>query len=130
MLTVEANKEAVRRFTEALDSHDLSAVPELCTSECAELWKQGINVDPWSDHHITLTGLVGEGDKVVAIVETRGRVVGDFFGVPGRGKPFTNRGAVVYEFDGDKISSVDPYFDDLNIATKQLGATLVPAQDA
>jgi len=73
--------------------------------------------------------MVGEGVAVVAIVESRGRIVGDYYGVPGRGKPFTNRGAVVYRFAADKISSLELYFDDLNIVTKQLGAALTPPQD-
>jgi SnoaL-like polyketide cyclase len=127
-MTVESNKEAVRRFTEALDRNDLTALPEICTPSCAEAWSQGINSDPWADHHVTLKQLIAEGDFVVTVVETRGRVVGDFYGVPGQGKPFTNRGAVVYGFEGGKIATVDPYFDDLKIATEQLGARLVPDQ--
>ena len=39
---------------------------------------------------------------------------------------FTNKGAVVYRFENQKIASVDLYFDDLRIVTEQLGATLVP----
>jgi predicted ester cyclase len=79
-------------------------------------------------HHVTLKRLIAEGDFVVTVVETRGRVVGDFYGVPGQGKPFTNREAVVYGFEGGKIATVDPYFDDLKIATEQFGARLVPDQ--
>jgi ketosteroid isomerase-like protein len=56
------------------------------------------------------------------------RIVGDFYGVPGQGRAFTNRGAVVYGFEDGKIATVDPYFDDLKIATEDLGARLVPAQ--
>jgi ketosteroid isomerase-like protein len=70
-----------------------------------------------------LKQLIAEGDFVVAVVETRGRIVGDFYGVLGQGKPFTNKGAVVYGFEGGKIARVDTYFDDLKIATNQLGAT-------
>jgi SnoaL-like polyketide cyclase len=126
-MTVESNKAAVRRFTDALDSNDLTALPEICTPSCAEAWSRGINTDPWADHHIALQQLIAEGDFVVAVVETRGRVVGDFYGVPGQGRPFTNRGAVVYGFQDGKIATVDPYFDDLKIATAQLGARLVAA---
>jgi len=127
-MTVESNKAAVRRFTEALDSNDLTALPEICTPSCAEAWNQGINSDPWADHHVALKHLIAEGDFVVAVVETRGHIVGDFYGVPGQGKPFTNKGAVVYGFDAGKIATVDLYFDDLKIVTEQLGARLVPAQ--
>jgi ketosteroid isomerase-like protein len=126
MMTVESNKAAVRRFTQALDRDDLSVLPEICTEACAEEWSHGLNVDPWADHHIDLTQLIAEGEHVVALVETRGRVVGNYFGVPGRGRPFTNRGAVVYRFEGAKIASVNPYFDDLKVATEQLGGVLVP----
>ena len=127
-MTVENNRAAVRRFTEALDTNDLTALPEICTPTCAEAWSKGINSDPWADHHIALQHLIAEGDFVVALVETRGRIVGDYFGVPGQGKPFTNTGAVVYSFQDGKIAAVDPYLDDLKIVTEQLGATLVPAQ--
>jgi hypothetical protein len=125
----EQNKAAVRRFTEALDSDDLTGLPEICTPACAEAWSRGINSDPWSDHHIDLKHLVAEGDYVVALVDTHGRVTGDFHGVPGGGKPFTNTGAVVYRFEGGMIAAVQPYFDDLNIVTEQLGASLLPPQD-
>ena len=127
-MTVESNKTAVRRFTEALDSNDLTVLPEICTPTCAEAWSKGINSDPWADHHIAIQQLIAEGDFVVAVVETRGRIVGDYYGIPGQGKPFTNKGAVVYGFQDDRIARVDPYFDDLKIVTEQLGATLVPAQ--
>ena len=40
--------------------------------------------------------------------------------MPGQGKPFTNKGAVVYGSEGAKIATVDPYFDDLRIVTEQL----------
>jgi hypothetical protein len=127
-MSVEDNKSAVRQFTQALDSNDLSILPEICTPACADTWSQGINSDPWTDHHIDLKQLVAEGDHVVAVVETRGRIVGDYYGVPGRGKAFTNKGAVVYRFENEKIASVDTYFDDLRIVTEQLGATLLPPQ--
>ena len=45
---------------------------------------------------------------MVAIVETRGRIVGTYYGVPGRGKSFTNKVAVVYRFENQKIASIDP----------------------
>ena len=72
--------------------------------------------------------LIAEGDVVVALVETHGRIVGDYYGLPGQGKPFRNKGAVVYGFEDGKIATVDPYFDDLKIVTEQLGARLVPGQ--
>ena len=124
-MTVEANKAAVRRFTEALDRNDLSILLEICTEACTQEWGRGINVDPWADHHIDLKHMIAEGDYVVSVVETRGRIVGDYYGVPGHGKPFRNRGAVVYRFEDGKIAAVDPYFDDLKIVTEQLGAALV-----
>ena len=126
-MTVEGNKAAVRRFTEAFDRNDLSILPEICTEACAQAWSQGINVDPWADHHIDLKHMIAEGDYVVSVVETHGRIVGNYFGVPGRGKPFSNSGAVVYRFEDGKIAAVDPYFDDLRIVTEQLGAALVAA---
>src|SRR5215213_3873088 len=58
-MSVEDNKAAVRRFTQALDSNDLSILPEICTPACADTWSQGINSDPWSDHHVDLKQLVG-----------------------------------------------------------------------
>ena len=66
-MSVEDNKAAVRRFTQALDSNNLSILPEICTPACADAWSQGINSDPWSDHHIDLNQLVAEGDQVVVV---------------------------------------------------------------
>ena len=45
-MSVEDTKAAVRRFTQALDSNNLSILPEICTPACADTWSQGINSDP------------------------------------------------------------------------------------
>ena len=45
-MSVEDIKAAVRRFTQALDSNNLSILPEICTPACADTWSQGINSDP------------------------------------------------------------------------------------
>jgi hypothetical protein len=75
-------------------------------------------------NHGAPTLLAETATHVRARCGARGRSV--YYGVPGRGKSFTNKGAVVYRFENQKIASVDLYFDDLRIVTEQLGATLVP----
>ena len=127
MSNVEHNAELVRRFIQALDTNELAVMGEICTSAVAEDWREGINNgQPFSDHHLEIEQIVADPENVMIVLGTRGQLVGEFHGIPPAGKSFTNRGAVYFRIEQNRISVVEPYFDDLHIVIDQLGATLTP----
>jgi steroid delta-isomerase-like uncharacterized protein len=126
-VAIAPNKALVRRFIAALNTDELSVLAEICTAEVAEGWRDGINnAQPWSEHRIEIDKLVAEDDDVMVVLDTRGIVAGEFHGIPPSGKPYRNRGAVYFHIEDGKIAEVATYFDDLNIVTEQLGATITP----
>ena len=125
-MAVEENKFAVRRFIEALDTDDLSVLGEVCTPEVAEDWREGINTGrPFGEHHIAITDIVAEDNKVVAFLATRGVQSGEWEGVPPTGKRFTNKGTALFRLEDGRIVDLSMLFDELNVL-KQLGATVTP----
>ena len=128
-MSVEENKVAVRRFIEALDTDDLAALDDVCSPGVAQDWSDGINDGPFSEHHLTITDLVAEGDKVVVVLATQSIHSGEWEGIPSTGKRLTNQGAVLLRLEGDKIVEVMTFFDFLTLA-KQLGATVTPPAQA
>ena len=120
------NKVVVQQFLDALNSDDLHVLSDICSPEIAEGWSEGIQHGSFSDHHLDVAEMVAEDDKVMVILATRAAVTGDFHGIPPSGKRMTNKGAVFLRITDGKITQIDPFFDDLNIVTDQLGATLVP----
>jgi ketosteroid isomerase-like protein len=125
-MSVEENKVLVRRFLEALDTNDLGALDDVCSADVARDWGDGINAGPWTDHHLEVKQMVAEDNRVMVVLATRGVLSGEFHGIPPTGAPFTNLGAVMFSLDGGKIDEVATFFDDLDIVTRQLGATITP----
>jgi hypothetical protein len=79
MLRSQLPNSGGQKTIKRLDAQGRTMIlPEICTPACADTCSRGINSDPWSDHHVDLKQLVAEGDQVVAIVETGGRIVGTY----------------------------------------------------
>ena len=122
-MSLEENKAVVRRFVEMLDTNDLAALDEVLSPELAQDWSTGINHDWVSDHHVKITDIVAEGDKVAVTLASSGTHVGKWEGIAATGTAWTNHGAALCRLENGKIVDHDIVFDGLNIA-KQLGATL------
>lgn len=125
-MSTEQNKATVRRFIEMLDTNELAALDDVLSPELAQDWQGGISMDWVTDHHITVTDIVAEGDKVVVALATRGIHTGDLEGVPATGKSWTNQGSTFFRLENGKIVDMLVLFDSLNIL-KQIGVTITPA---
>ena len=80
------------------------------------------------DHQVDVTELIAEGDRVVALIATRGVQTGEFQGMPPTGNHFTNRGVVIFRIQAGQVTEMDTYIDSLTVV-KQLGGTvLAPPQ--
>jgi C-1 hydroxylase len=123
----EEHKVAVHRLLEAMNAQDEAAFDEIATPTVAQElkgathWVYGL----FEGHHIDVTDMIAEGDKVWARVATRGGHSGEWEGVPATGKQWTNTGVLFFRFADGKISEFDTLFDELG-HLKQLGATITP----
>ena len=123
----DENKAIVRRLTDAFNEQDLDALDELMPPDLAQEWKEAIPgiYQIFAGHHVDITDLIAEGDKVVARVATRGAHSGEFEGIAATGKHWTNVGVFFIRFENGKIVELDTMFDVLG-HLKQLGATITP----
>jgi predicted ester cyclase len=124
-MSVDTNKAVVRRGIEILDTLDANALGGVFKPELAADWREVMNTLPFSEHRITITDMVAEGDQVAIRVETRGVHSGEWEGVPPTGKSWTNRGLALARVEDGKIAELDFIFDELG-HLKQLGATITP----
>ena len=124
-MSIEENKAAVRRFVEMLDTNDLAALHEVLSPELAEAWSNGINLDWITDHRVSITDIVAEGDKVAVMLASSGIHTGEWEGIPATGIAWTNQGATFFYLENGKIVGHDIIFDDMPIL-KQIGATVTP----
>ena len=124
-MSLDKNKDAVRRAVEMFDTLEAGALEDVLSSELAAGWREIMNHLPFSEHRIKITDLIAEGDQVAIRVETRGVHSGEWEGVPPTGKRWTNRGMALARLDGGKIVELEFLFDELG-HLKQLGATITP----
>ena len=99
-MSVEENKEIVRRYQEAYNTANYEALDELVAADVltpsmissAQRGLEGAKLVHQKtllgmpDYHTTIEDLVAEGDKVVARVTLTGTHTGDFYGIPPTGR--------------------------------------------
>ena len=85
-MTTEDNKAIVRQFFEMIDTNSLTALDDVLSPDIAEGWRGGVNDGPFSEHHVTVTDMVAEGDQVMARIATRGFHSGEWEGIPATGQ--------------------------------------------
>ena len=103
---------------------------ELRAPDVAKRWKQELIpriYDAFAGHHVMITDLIAEGDKVVARLATSGRHTGEWRGIPPTGKQYTNTGVWFVRPSSGKIVEESTLFDELNHLL-QLGATITPPE--
>lgn len=138
-MSVEANKLAMRRFTEFINTADQNLGEELI-AEDAQFWVPGrpesmrglagyMNVlgmmrSGFSDVQWSLEETIAEGDKIAARLTMRGTHDGTFFGVPATGRKIEVRAMNFYRLAGGKF--VEEYGQpDLLGLLQQIGAVPV-----
>ncbi len=127
-MSAEENKAVVHRLVEAFNAQDQAALDALAaTPEVAQNSRDTLKVvyAIFEGHHIDITDMMAEGDRVWARVKTSGGHSGEWEGVPPTGKQWTNTGVMYLEFTDGKLSKSETLFDELG-HLKQLGATITP----
>ena len=127
-MSIERNKDVVRRFIDAVNEQDLDALDELAAPDLAQRFKE--RVIPWLNstfpgHHMEITEMTAEEDRVVARLASSGGHAGEWRGIRPTGKQWTNTGVYFLRLTGGKVVELVSLFDELNHALF-LGATLVP----
>jgi steroid delta-isomerase-like uncharacterized protein len=135
-MSIEANRLAMQRFTDFINSGEVNLGEQLIAPD-AIFWVPG-RPDPlrglagymsilgmmrggFSDIRWTLEETIAEGEKVAARFTMRGTHDGPFFGSPASGKPIEVRAINFYRFSGDQI--VEEYGQpDLLHLLQQIGA--------
>jgi predicted ester cyclase len=135
-MTVEQNKELIRRFDDVVARGDVDALDELCTRDMVnhslapsrpkglegtrEFLRTGmplLNEDGWT-HSV----MVAEGDYVVQFGVRGGNWRGGpFLGIDANPGPYSREVAFCYRIEGNKIAERWAMRDDLTML-RQLGA--------
>ena len=99
-MSMEENKQIVRRYQEAYNTANYEALDEIVAADVltpnmisgvprglqgAKLVHQK-TLAGMPDYHTEIEDLIAEGDKVVARVTLTGTHTGDFYGIPATGK--------------------------------------------
>ena len=114
-MSIESNKELVRKWIEAWQAKDLAALEKLFAAGYTvngqpigiEGVKGGVQFlhSVLADISARAEDLVAEGDKVVLRWTVRGKHVGDLMGIPPSGKMVELKGTNIYEISGGGIAA-------------------------
>jgi len=117
-MTLEGNKELVRRYQEAHNANNLDALNTIVADDLVghslmpgfpaglEGAKQvhQMAVIAFPDFHATIEDLIAEGDKVVARMTFRGtHTGGEFMGIPPSGRTFAFSATSIFRIADGKI---------------------------
>lgn len=139
-MTLEQNKAIVRRFYEAINRRNLTALDELATPdfvdhdpsnprgdlEGARQFFQAFSA-AFPDARFDVEDLLAEGDKVVARFVVSGTQRGEFMGLPPTGRSFRASGIDIIRMARGKAVEHWGEFDQLGML-QQLGAMPAPEQ--
>lgn len=116
-MSVEENKNIVRRYQEAYNNCDFDALAELVAAdvftpniiagmpsglEGAKVVHQTTLIG-MPDYHTNIEDLIAEGDKVVARVTMTGTHTGNFWGIPPTGRRVNLTGIYIVRIEDGKI---------------------------
>ena len=116
-MSVEENKDIVRRYQEAYNTANYDALDEVVATdvltpnmiasmprglEGAKLVHQK-TLTGMPDYHTAIEDLIAEGDKVVARVRITGTHTGDFYGIPPTGRHIDLSGIYIVRIADGKI---------------------------
>ena len=124
-MTVEENKEVVRRWVMARNTNDLDLALSVWVDDWHERLKSGFNgiTDAFPDLHITIEEILGEGDMVAMSSTLRATHSGVYQGIPATQKQISLAVIDIYTLEKGKIKSIKRRSDDLGLL-KQMGVTV------
>src|SRR5689334_23260882 len=118
-MSVESNKELIRRLYEETNKWNLAAMDDFFAADMVdhnpppvpgispglEGIKQAFRIflDAHPDGTHSIEEMVGEDDKVVVRVTGRGKHTGDLMGIPPTGKELVMTGIAIYRISEGKI---------------------------
>ena len=123
--TILVTVAVVQRLIEMADTLKLDGLEEVLSPELAGQWREIMTSLPFSEHHIEITDIVAEDDRVAIRLKTSGVHSGEWEGVPPTGKRWTNTGMAFFRLSDGKVVADESLFDELG-HLKQLGATVAP----
>jgi predicted ester cyclase len=125
-MSVEENKELVRKLIDAINRKDTALLDAVCTPELAAGFQEGIQwiYTTFEGHHAEITDMVAEGGKVWCLMSTSGGHSAEFEGIPPTGKHWTNTVLYFVRVADGKVAEVNSLYDNYGLL-KQLGATMV-----
>ena len=117
-MSLEENKQLVRRYQDIYNRNDLDALTQvladnLLTPRIMAGVPSGLEgakaahrimLKGFPDFQTTIEDLVAEGDKVAARISMRGTHTGDFVGIPPTGKRVEFTGMYVVRIENGKIA--------------------------
>ncbi|MBK8428710.1 MAG: ester cyclase [Lewinellaceae bacterium] len=134
-MSIEENKNIVRRYQEAYNNCDFDALAELVSAdvltpniiagmpsglEGAKVVHQTTLIG-MPDYHTNIEDLIAEGDKVVARVTMTGTHTGNFWGIPATAEGSTSQESILCELRTEKSSSIGARREWDDRGLKQLG---------
>ncbi len=126
-MSVEQNKESIRRLVNIFNAHDFSRVGEVCDENVVYRTGSGIEVqgldayedimlqthEGFPDFEYSLEELFGEGNRVLATYRFTGTHEGEFFGIPASGNEADYMVAAVFRFENGKLVDHMDFYDGL-----------------
>jgi C-1 hydroxylase len=130
-LSLEENKEIVRKSIEIINTQDLSSIENIVAPDYVDNTRQIHGLEnlkqflsmifkSFPDWHLTIEDIIAEGDKVWIRVTITGTHIGEFRGLAPTGKKFTERQVWIYRIVKGKILEGWDVDDNLDFY-KQLG---------
>jgi predicted ester cyclase len=124
-MSIEENKEIVRRCVMARNENDLDLALSVWGEEWHDRLKAGFNAitDAFPDLHIAIEDIFGEGDRVALSSTLRATHGGMYQNIPPTQKQITLSIIDIYTIENGKIKSIKRRADDLGLL-KQMGVSL------
>jgi C-1 hydroxylase len=128
-MSVQENKEIVRRFVSEVNEQNLDALDQLVAPDLLQEWRGRFawSFNMFPGHRAEITDMVAEGDKVWVRLSTSGGYAGGWMGIPASDVRWTNTGVYFYRLKGGKIVEGEGFFNVLG-HLQQLGAKIVPPE--
>ena len=128
-MSIQENKEIVRRCIAAFNAQDLEALDEVIAPayqpQVHEQLAGGNHMFP--GHHIEITDMLAEGDQVWVRLATSGGYAGGWLELPASDVQWTNIGVYFYRLVDGKIVEGQGLFDAIN-HIRQLGGKVAPVE--
>ena len=134
-MTVEENKEAIRRLFNIFNAHDFSRMDEVCDEDVIYRTASGIELrgleayrdvmrqlhEGFPDFEYSLEDMVGEGDRIHCTYRYTGTHQGEFMGIQASDKKADYLVASACRFEEGKLVDELDFYDGLTFM-RQLGA--------